>query len=65
MESSVIAANSSHPMSHPHAGGLETARFLGRYPARVKRIQARVEDERALLTLAVATFQAEIAAVAA
>ncbi len=43
----------------------EPARFHRRYPARVQRIQARIEDERALLGLALATFQAELAAMAA
>ncbi|MCP5116196.1 MAG: hypothetical protein GY953_35665 [bacterium] len=54
------AIRESHPSSKS-----EAARFLGRYPARARRIQARVEDERSLLTLALATFQTELAAAAA
>ncbi len=63
MENSVIVPNPnpSRETPYPHSDESEAARFLGRYPARVRRIQTRVEDERALLTLALATFQAELA----
>lgn len=38
-----------------------TIRFLGRNPARTEQIREQVEDERSLLWLALATFQAELA----
>ncbi len=39
--------------------------FRGRNPARADRIRARIEDDRSLLALALATFQAELTAIAA
>ncbi len=65
MESPVNTPDATRETLHPHTNGSEVARFLGRYPARVRRIQERVEDERTLLTLALATFQTELAAAAA
>ncbi len=61
MQSPAIASNAAGETLHPS----EAARFHGRYPARVRRIQERVEDERALLALALASFQNELAAKAA
>ncbi len=61
MHNPATVANTNLETSHP----FEATRFLGRYPAQVQRIQERVEGERTLLTLALATFQAELAAKAA
>ncbi len=50
----------------PEGGKREKATcFRGRNPTRTDRIRARIEDDRSLLALALATFQAELTAKAA
>ncbi len=66
MESPVVTSHVHRqaPCPHPAVEPFEASRFRGRYPAQVRRVQQRVEGERALLTLALETFQAELVAAA-
>ncbi len=66
MEAQVITPDAIREMPHTQAThATEATFFLGRYPARVRRIQARVDADRARLNLALALFRAELVAQAA